>query len=112
MVGEKNVIAEVLINRDEIILPPLLIKLGLMKQFVKAMNKEESCFDYICRKFPVVSMEMLKVELMKDLHIQDSMKNTEVDEQSSFTLVVSNFLRNYKADNSSELVKNMLYSFH
>ena len=37
--GEKNVIAEALVNRDKIILPPLHIKLGLMKRFLKTLNK-------------------------------------------------------------------------
>ena len=40
VVGEKKVFVEVLVNSDKIILPPLHIKLDLMKQFVKAVNKE------------------------------------------------------------------------
>jgi len=40
VVGEKNVIAEPLVDRSKIILPPLHIKLGLMKQFVKALDKD------------------------------------------------------------------------
>jgi len=39
VVGGQNVINELLVTRDRIILPPLHIKLGLMKQFVKALNK-------------------------------------------------------------------------
>ena len=39
-VGDKNIINEPLVNRDRIILPPLHIKLGLMKQFVKALDKD------------------------------------------------------------------------
>ena len=35
VVGEKNVITEILVDRDKIILPPLHIKLVLMKLFVK-----------------------------------------------------------------------------
>ena len=37
-VGDKNLINEPLVNRDRIILPPLHIKLSLMKQFVKALD--------------------------------------------------------------------------
>jgi hypothetical protein len=40
VVGGQNVINEPLVARDRIILPPLHIKLGLMKQFVKALNKD------------------------------------------------------------------------
>ena len=40
IVGEKNIINEPLVVKEKIILPPLHIKLGLMKQFVKALNKD------------------------------------------------------------------------
>ena len=40
-VNSKNVIREALVDSKKILLPPLHIKLGLMKQFVKALNKEE-----------------------------------------------------------------------
>jgi hypothetical protein len=45
LVGGQNVINETLVARDRIILPPLHIKLGLMKQFVKALNKNGSCIE-------------------------------------------------------------------
>jgi hypothetical protein len=38
-VGQANIIHEPLISRENIILPPLHIKLGLIKQFVKALDK-------------------------------------------------------------------------
>ena len=57
VVGENNVIAKTLVDRDKIILPQLHIKSSLLKQFVKTMNKEEDCFDYILRKFPMLSMK-------------------------------------------------------
>ena len=51
-VGDKNIINEPLVNRDRIILPPLHIKLRLMKQFVKALDKDGNCFNYITQTFP------------------------------------------------------------
>ena len=47
VVGDKKIINEPLVDRDRIILPPLYIKLGLMKQLVKALDKDGDCFDYI-----------------------------------------------------------------
>jgi len=44
VVGENNVINESLVDRDRVLLPPLHIKLGLMKQFVKALDKNADCF--------------------------------------------------------------------
>lgn len=49
--GEKNVVKRSLVSRDKILLPPMHIKLGLMKQFVKALNKDGDCFSYLCTKF-------------------------------------------------------------
>ena len=37
------------------VLLPLHIKLGLMKQFVKALPKDGQCFQYLCAKFPHLS---------------------------------------------------------
>ena len=40
---------------NNLTLPPLHIKLGLMKQFVKALPKEGPCFKYLTAKFPGLS---------------------------------------------------------
>ena len=59
-VGDKNIINEPLVNRDRIILPPLHVKLGLMKQFVEALDKDGDCFNYIAQTFPGLSIEKVK----------------------------------------------------
>jgi hypothetical protein len=119
-VGEKNIVNKPLIDRKRVLLPPLHIKLGLMKQFVKALNKDGTCFNYLCRKFPELSIDKLKAgifdgpqirKLINDPNFIDSMNKTESTAWSSFVLVVQNFLGNFKADNYSELVGNMLSSF-
>ena len=43
-VWEENVIAEQLVPRDKIVLPPLHKKLRLIKQFVEALDKDGDCF--------------------------------------------------------------------
>lgn len=58
--GKKNVLQKALIDRNKVLLPPLHIKLGLMKQFVKALSKEGNCFKYICKTFPALSTGKLK----------------------------------------------------
>ena len=50
-IGSKNVVRQSLVSPSKVVLPPLHIKLGLMKEFVKALNKEGNCFKYICEKF-------------------------------------------------------------
>lgn len=39
--GEKCIRNQPLVDKDHILLPPLHIKLGLMKNFIKAMNKHD-----------------------------------------------------------------------
>jgi len=56
-----------LVNRKKIILPPLHIKLGLMKQFFKALDKDGNCFKYICRSFPGLCMKKLKAGIFDSL---------------------------------------------
>jgi len=51
-VGEKNVQHPALAEWHNILLPPLHIKLGLMKNFVKAMDRTGSAFKYMAEKFP------------------------------------------------------------
>ncbi|GFV64745.1 uncharacterized protein TNCV_3275161 [Trichonephila clavipes] len=48
----KNVERQSLVDPKKILFPPLRIKLGLMKQFVKALDKEGECFKYLCEQFP------------------------------------------------------------
>lgn len=121
VVGAQNVINESLVARDRIILPPLHIKLGLMKQFVKALNKEGSCFEYIAHKLPGITMEKLKAgifdgpqirQLMNDPLFIPSMNEIESCAWSSFVLVAKNFLGNKKADNYAQLVEDMLLHFN
>ncbi|GFW59350.1 exportin-7 [Trichonephila clavipes] len=50
--GVKNVERQSLVDPKKILFPPLHIKLGLMKQFVKALDKEGECFKYLCEQFP------------------------------------------------------------
>jgi len=45
--GEKCVRSQPLVDKDKNLLPPLYIKLGLMKNYVKAMNKHGKGFEYL-----------------------------------------------------------------
>ena len=55
-VGSANVIDEALVEREKIVFPPLN-KLGLIKQFVKALNKDGDCFKYLRSRFQGLSDE-------------------------------------------------------
>ena len=53
--GKKNVFSQPLVASEKIYLPPLHIKLGLMKNFVKAMDHNGEGFNFLTRKFPRIS---------------------------------------------------------
>jgi hypothetical protein len=119
-VGAVNIINEPLVDREKIILPPLHNKLGLMKQFVKALKKDGNCFKYICRSFPGLSTEKLKAgvfdgpqirTLIVDPNFTTSMNADEASAWHSYVSVVKNFLENHRADNYKELVESMLSHF-
>jgi hypothetical protein len=121
VVGGQNVINEPLVARNRIILPPLHIKLGLIKQFVKALNKDGWCIEYIAHKLPGLTMEKLKAgivdgpqirQLINDPHFTASVNEIESCARFSFVLVVKNFLGNKKADNYTQLVEDMLFHFN
>ena len=118
--GEQNVINRPLVAREKIILPPLHIKLGLMKQFVKSLNRDGTCFRYLCSKFSAMSMEKIKAgvfngpqirQLIKDPHYLSHMNEKELAAWNAFVKVIKDFLGNHKASNHAELVSNMLTNF-
>ena len=118
--GDKNIINELLVSRDRIILPPLHIKLGLMKQFVKALDKHGDCFNYIVKKFPGLSMEKMKAgifdgpqirKLIQDQPFTSHMTAVESAARWLYVSRVREFLDNTKASNHQYLVNVMLRNF-
>ena len=104
----------------KIIYPPLHIKLGLIKQFVKALDKTGQCFQYISSAFPGLSNEKLKAgifaypqirKLIKDPNFQHSMNEIELASWLSFVEDVQIFLGNSKADNYKDIVQKLLDNF-
>ena len=58
--GGPNLIEQPLVDRSKIVPPPLHIKLGLWKHFVKPLNKDQECFQHIRQTFPGFSYEKVK----------------------------------------------------
>jgi hypothetical protein len=67
MPGAKNIAWESLVDPQKVLLPPLHIKLSLMKQFVKALQRNGNCFKYLCSKFHGLSETKLKEGILCDL---------------------------------------------
>ena len=96
------------------------LKLGLMKNFVKAMNQEEAAFTYLREKFPRLSEAKLKEsifigpkiwDLIKDEYFDKLLQGDEKAAWDTFEFVVKGILGNRRAQNCEELVNNLLQSY-
>ena len=116
-VEKNNIINEPLVDREKIIFPPLHIKLGLMKQFVKALDKNGSCFLYLVENMPQLSIEKIKAgifdgpqirQLINDTAFLQSMNEVELKAWTLFVAVIEKFLGNHKSENYMDVVNEML----
>ena len=107
-------------DRDSILLPPLHIKLGLIKQFVKALDKNGDCFRYIRSRFSGTSYEKVRAGIFDGPQIRTIIKDpafvlhiTVVESAAwcSYVSVVKEFLGKTKADCYQDIVKQMLTNF-
>jgi hypothetical protein len=98
--GNKNVIYELLVDRRNIILPPLHIELGLTKNFVKAMDRNGDGFQYLKLKFPILSDARIKEgifvspqirELLNDEHFESVLHSLELEAWKSFKNACEHF---------------------
>ena len=120
-VGDTNITNAPLVDRRRIVSPPLHVKLGLIKQFVKALCKEGNCFQYIKAAFSSVSEEKIKEvifdgpqirKLIKDPNFIASMNDVDANAWKALVSVVINFLGNRKQDDYITLVDNLIKVFH
>jgi hypothetical protein len=115
--GFKNIIHTPLVDPKNILLPPLHIKLGIMKQFVRTLDEESSCFKYLKSVFPKISHDKLKAGIFIGPQIRHLFQDTTFDECMAadileawlaFKSVVANFLGNHKDKNYKYIVENMI----
>ena len=113
--GGKNVKHPPLVESNKILLPPLHIKLGLVKNFVKAIDKTGADFMYLSRKFPRMTETKIKEGVFIGPQIRQLLQDSEFDQAlfgkeklawQAFKLVATKFMGNTKADNYMELVSN------
>ncbi|GBP14416.1 hypothetical protein EVAR_92401_1 [Eumeta japonica] len=118
--GQKNVQNSPLVNPQKVLLAPLHIKLGLMKNFVKAMNKSGAAFQYLRQKFSRLSEAKIKEgifigpqirNLFNDVNFDSVLEGKEKQAWNAFRLVARNFLGNKRSDNYAEFVENILSSY-
>ena len=117
MPGKKNVINPPLVLPKKIYLPPLHTKLGLMKTFVKGMDKTGHGFQYVRNKFPNVNDAKVKEgifigpqirELMQDKQLDEDLNETERNAWLLFKRIYKDFLGNHKAVNCQDVKQDLL----
>jgi len=91
-----------------------------MKQFVKALDRNSPCFQYLCMKFSSLSHAKIREgifdepqirKLIMDDSFTATMTEIEEDAWNVFKEVVKKFLGNIKDPLYKEIVRNMLDKF-
>lgn len=120
--GISSVQTSPIVESDNIILPALHIKLGLMKNFVKRLGKTNSeGFLYLVAKFPKISNAKIKEgifdgpqirQLMHDLNFEETLEYNELEAWQSFIWVCENFLGNHMSPDYVHGVQRFLNAYH
>ncbi len=118
--GTSNISNPPLVERQNVILPPLHIKLGLVKQLVKALDKESAAFRYLIQIFPKLSDAKIKEgifvgpqirQLLKDNQFEQTMDDLQLTAWKAFRAICNEFLGNYRSPNYMNLVQQLLHSY-
>ena len=118
--GSHNVLSHPLVEPSKILLPPLHIKLGLMKNFVKALDREGRRFASFHQKFQQKSMEKIKAgifddpqirELIKGSSFDDALNPAELSAWFSLQSVIANFLGNHRNSQYRKVVDELMENF-
>ena len=115
----KNIENEPLVDKPKILLPPLHIKIGLIKQFVKSLDKEGDTFKYLKAMFPNISDKKLEEgvfvgpQIRKAIKsdIKDVMTEEEKEAWDAFVDVCGNFLGKKRDPEGKNIVENLIKKF-
>lgn len=118
--GKSNVTNLALVPNNNIVLPPLHIKLGLIKQFVKALDKSKETYKHLSQMFPKLSESKIKEgifvgpqirELMKSHIFERTMSANELRAWRAFKNICNGFLGNKRHDQYPELVDELMIAY-
>ena len=77
--GEHSLKENPLVDLNKILPPPLHIKLGLMKNFVKALHKNGAAFQHLSIVFPALSAAKLKEGIFVGPQIREVLNDTDFE---------------------------------
>ena len=115
-----NVLNSSLNERSKILLPPLHIKLGLAKQFVKALKPTSRTFRHIRQMFPSISEAKVKggifvgpqiTRVLASEELEVQMSDLERNAWQAFRMIVEGFLGNHRRDDYAMMVSSLIESY-
>ena len=104
-------------DMNKVLLPPLHIKLGLMKNFVKALHKNGAAFQHISTVFSGLRAAKLKEGIFVGPQIREVLKDTDFEELlnlkeprawEAFKLVCSGVLGNTRVPDYQVCIEKLL----
>ena len=119
--GKPNIKQKPLLQSDRIHLPLLHIKLGLFKQFVKALDKDSFAFAYLAEKFTSLSKAKIKEGILIGPQIRkivlDETFNTHLTRKEkfafeSFKKVCDKFLGKHRSEDYVQVVNDLVRHYH
>jgi hypothetical protein len=118
--GKNNVKNKSLVETHKILMPPLHIKLGLIKQFIKALDKNSTTMQYLPVLFPHFSKAKIEAGIFNGPDIRKMFLSQQFEETmpvralnawKAFRRVVENFLGNNKSPNYQKLIDDMITKY-
>ena len=109
-----------LVEPNKVLLPSLHIKLGVLKNFLKAIDREGGGFTFFQVKFPRISRKKLKDGILDGPQIREFMKDPKLDEAlsgvklftwQSLKSVVTDFLTNSLSAEYEKEIEELVKSF-
>jgi len=109
-----------LVESSRYLLTPLRIKLGLIKNFVKAMDRNGTAFLDLRQKFPLLTDAKIREGvstgpdirlLLRDEVFERIITGDEQRAWRAFRKVVTGFLGNKRADNYKDFLEDLLSSY-
>ena len=118
--GEHSLKENPLVDMNKVLLPPLHMKLGLMKNFVNASHKNGADFQHWSSMFPGLSTAKLKEGIFVGPQIREVLKDTDFEELlnlkelrawEAFKSVCSGFLSNTRVADYQACIEKLLKSY-
>lgn len=119
-VGQENVLYEPLARVEKILPPPLHIKLGLMTNFVKGLDKDGEAFKALQELFPNLSTAKIEAgvfngpqikKVLEFEHFELLLNEEEGEAWAAFKDVIAGFLGNHRAPDFQERVQKLLEAY-